>query len=326
MTTEHIPELPLLSDSARHTIQQLLSGEFLGASRNIRQINDLFVDIAAGWEGDSGQALVDTLLATGDYLSATRGRNTPAIANAIRLVLKGLQQESGTTPEQIQILIEARRTEYNALSIRNAELIAEYGANLLAACEVVLAFDYSSSMSAILKKLGERGRKIRLIVPESRSLDGGRPIVNEATTYGHTVVFIVDMAFSHFLPQSEAVLIGAETIFANGDCWNTVGSYPIAVLAQQHHIPFYVPTEFIKIDARSFTGQQKSIQPHNYAAILNYPTSLKQPDLVSVIAPDLDRVPASLITAYITPHGVMPPGQIWSETRQFLESGGVTIF
>lgn len=324
--SDPIPDLSLLSDSARQTINQLLSGEFLGASRNIRQINDLFVAIATDWGNDSGQRLIETLLATGDYLSATRGRNTPAIANAIRIVLKDLLQEIEATPEQIRTLIEARRTEYNALSIRNAELIAEYGANLLAACEVVLAFDYSSSMSAILKKLGEWGRKIRLIVPESRSLDGGRPIVNEATASGHSVVFIVDMAFSHFLHQAEAVLIGAETIFANGDCWNTIGSYPIAVLAQQHHIPFYVPTEFIKIDTRSFTGQQKTIQPHNYAAILNYPTSLQHPDLVSVIAPDLDKVPANLITAYITPQGVMPPGQIWNETRQFLESNGITIF
>ncbi|MDH3675260.1 MAG: translation initiation factor eIF-2B, partial [Anaerolineae bacterium] len=221
---ENIPQLPPLSDSAHQVIHQLLSGEYLGASRNIRQINDLFVSITESWTTPSAEELIHTLVATGDYLIATRGRNTPAIANAIRLVLRKLHDTPFATPNDVKTLIQTRRTEYNRLSLANAELIAECGANLLANSEVVLAFDYSSSIMAVLKRLADRGRKLQIIVPESRCLDGGRPIANEATGWGHSVTFIVDMAFGHFIPQADAVLSGAETIFANGDCWNTVGS------------------------------------------------------------------------------------------------------
>jgi ribose 1,5-bisphosphate isomerase len=324
-STEATPKLPELPDSARRVVAQLLGGEFLGASRNIRQINDLFVSITKELQTSSGDKLVETLLQTGEYLIATRGRNTPAIGNAIRLVLKDIDLNRTSSIAEIQAFMEARRADYNANSLKNAELMAEYGANLLSNCQVILPFDYSSSVMAILKRLAERGKKLDLVVPESRVLDGGRPIVKEAIAWGHSVSFVVDMAFSHFLRQTDAILIGAETIFANGDCWNTIGSYPIAVLARDYQIPFYVPTELIKIYPGSFIGLQKPIKEHNYSEILNYPASFEHPELVSVVSPDLDNVPADLITAYITPGGIVRPEHLWGETRNYLDSIGASV-
>ena len=314
-----LPELPAV---ARRIVDQLLTGELLGASRNIRQINDLFVIIAGQWPTQSSTELVAALRATGDYLAATRGRNTPAIANAIRLVLKDIEQAAGMPMAEVRQLVEARRAEFNALSLSNANLIAEYGANSLAHCEAVVAFDYSSSQLAVLRRLAERGRHLRVIVPESRCLDGGRPVAREAAACGHSVVFFPDMAFSHFLRRADAVLIGAETILANGDCWNTIGSYPLAVMADRVGVPYYVATELLKIDPLSFTGQQRPIRPRDYSDLLSYPGAFAHPELISVTAPDLDVVPGSLIRAYITPVGVILPQHLWAETRKFLAASG----
>lgn len=314
---------PPLPASAQPLLDQLFSGKFLGASRNTRQINDLFCAIADAWEG-AAEELSKTLLATGEFLAATRGRNTPAIGNAIRLVLSGLDGMESSRVADIRDFIRARREEYNTRSLDNIARIAEYGANLLSGCETVLAYDYSSTMLAILERVADQGQRLRVIVPESRALDGGRPIVNEATARGHSVLFIVDMAFAHFLPESDAVLIGAETIFANGDCWNTIGSYPVALVAYHYHVPFYVATELLKIDPRSFVGLTKSVEPFDYAQILDR-SSLRHPDLVSTVAPDLDNVPASLITAYVTPVGTLLPQHLRAEAERFLESIGVGV-
>ncbi len=314
------PTLPPLPEAVHPLIHQLESGEFLGASRNIRQINDLLCAIAEAWQTPSSQELIAALLATGEYFIATRGRNTPAIANAVRLVLKDLKTIPAQTGGDVRRFMEARRAEYNAQSLENARLMAQYGANLLTGCKVILPFDYSSTMMAILKQMAEQGSRVRLIVPESRVLDGGRPIAREATAWGHSVVFILDMAFSHFLRETDAVLIGAESIMANGDCWNTIGSYPIAVLAKSFHVPFYVATELIKIDPFSFEGIRKPILLHDYSQPLKYPASFEHPELVSVVAPDLDNVPGSLISAYITPQGVMLPEHIRREAQDFLPS------
>src|SRR5581483_81855 len=113
----------------------------------------LFCSIAEAWSTDSAEELSAALQATGDYFINTRGRNTPAIANGVRLVLKGLKTLPATKVDDVRRFILARRAEYNAQSLRNAERMAEYGANLLANCEVVLPFDYSSTMLAILRQM-----------------------------------------------------------------------------------------------------------------------------------------------------------------------------
>ncbi len=317
--------LPALPEGARVLVDQLQSGKFLGASRNIRMLNDLFCAIAEEWEGNDAQELASTVQATGDYFIVTRGINTPCIGNAIRLVLKGLDSTTAPTVKGVREFMFARRAEYNAQSLRNAERMAEYGANLLADAKVVLPFDYSSTMLAILAKLAANGQKVRLIVSESRVLDGGRPIVREASAMGHSVVYCLDMALSHFMREVDGVLFGAESFLANGDCWNTVGSYLVAELARMYQIPVYIATELIKIDSLSFTGITKKIKPMDYSRVLDYPGSFEHPDRISVIAPDLDNIPHSLIAGYITPVGVILPEHIRGEASKFLESIGAPL-
>jgi ribose 1,5-bisphosphate isomerase len=322
---KEVTELPPLPTGARRMLDGVLSGEELGASRNIRRINDAFCAIAEEWDGASPRSLVATLLRTGEHLMETRGCNTPAIANAVRLVLHGLTELDGDAPAIVRDFVSHRRDEFNARSLEYVERIAGYGANVLQESRTVLAFDYSSTMLAILEKLAERGRQVRLIVPESRSLDGGRPIVTQATASGHLVSFIPDMAFASYMPEVGAVLIGAETIFANGDCWNTIGSYPIAVVAAQYQVPLYVATELIKIDQQSFQGIRRAIRPHDYTSLYDYPASFNDPDNVSVVAPELDTVPAQYITSYITERGILLPEHLRPETQQFLEAIGTPV-
>jgi ribose 1,5-bisphosphate isomerase len=322
---EKVTKLPSLPASAQGLLNKVFSGEELGASRNIRRINDAFCAIADEWDGSSRLTLVSSLLQTGEHLIETRGRNTPAIANAVRLVLHGLTELDGDTPARVTEFVTRRRDEYNARSIASVERIARYGANVLQESRTILAFDYSSTVLAILQKLAEQGRQARLIVPESRSLDGGRPIVAQATAYGHLVRFIPDMAFGHYMAETDAVLIGAETLFASGDCWNTIGSYPIALVAARYQVPVYVATELIKIDPLSFQGIRRAIRPYDYASLYNYPASFSDSSSVSVVAPELDNLPARYITSYITERGLLLPEHLRPVAQQFLESIGTPV-
>lgn len=323
---EIVKLMPKLPAATKPIIDELHSGKALGASRNIRQINDLFCVIADSWDLENANNLVKTLKETGEYFIENRGKNTPAIGNAINIVLFGIDDYSRKNVDEIKKFIHTKREEYNKRSLMNINLIANYGANLLMNCETVLPFDYSSSMLAILHEVAKRGKKLHLIIPESRDLDGGRPIVKEATEWGHSVKFVLDFAFHNYMREVDAVIIGAETIFANGDCWNTVGSYPIAILAEYFHVPFYVPTELIKIDSRSFRGELKTMKMDNYSTILDYPGSFNHPELIDVEAPALDNIPASLISSYITEVGVFPPNNLWNASLSFLESIGNSPF
>ena len=40
--------------------------------------------------------------------------------------------------------------------------------------------------------------------------------------------------------EIDLVVVGADRIAANGDVANKIGTYTVAVLAQEHSVPFYV--------------------------------------------------------------------------------------
>ena len=46
----------------------------------------------------------------------------------------------------------------------------------------------------------------------------------------------------------DRVVVGADRVAANGDVANKVGTYPLAVLAQRHGVPFYVAAPLSTID------------------------------------------------------------------------------
>lgn len=313
--------LPVLPPAAQAIAEEMESGKTLGASRNTRQINDLLCAIVDHWAGDSGPELGALIQQVSDYYVTTRGKNTPVIGNALRMVLHGLEPDNGVA--SLREFIYAQRARYNARSIENSKLIGKYGANLLADCKTIMPFDYSSTMLVILKTLADRGLHKELYVLESRVLDGGRPIAKEAAAWGHRIVFTVDMAFCDSLSRSEAVLIGAESFQADGTVWNTVGSLPIAMFAGEMRVPCYVATELLKVDTRSFEGIRKAITPHDYRRVLDYPDSFDNPESVSVTAPDLDAVPPLLISAYITEQGVLPAGEIYHASKDFALKNGM---
>jgi ribose 1,5-bisphosphate isomerase len=315
-TTGHLPQLPNITQPI---IDEMQSGEVQGASRRIRQINDLFAAIASGWTA-SPLELIETIIRTGDYFISTRGRNSPAIGNAIRQTLLNIEELSSSSIDDIKTFIKERRDQNNQKSYHSAEIIAEIGANLFFDFEVIMPFDYSGTSMGILSRIAKRGKTLKLIVPESRSIQGGLPIVKQATKMGHTVQFIVDLAVTSYMNEVQAVLIGAEGFLANGDCWNTLGGSAISIISNYYNVPFYVATDLIKIDPESFKGIMKNIKLRDYSALFNHPSAFDTPDKVSVIAPDIDKIPSSLITAYITEEGVLSPPNIYYTAMRYLEN------
>ena len=97
------------------------------------------------------------------------------------------------------------------------------------------------------------GRLRRLWVDETRPLlQGARLTAYEAARNGMAYTLLTDNAAGSLFAAGEvdAVLIGADRIAADGSVANKVGSYPLAVLARYHHVPFIVvaPTTTVDLD------------------------------------------------------------------------------
>jgi methylthioribose-1-phosphate isomerase len=105
----------------------------------------------------------------------------------------------------------------------------------------------------------------------------------------------------------DRVVVGADRIAANGDVANKIGTYPLAVLAARHDIPFYVAAPLSTLDPATPDGAAIPIEqrdPAEVTSVLGRPTT---PEGARAANPAFDMTPADLVTAIFTEAGVLEP-------------------
>ncbi|MEB8336836.1 S-methyl-5-thioribose-1-phosphate isomerase [Streptomyces endophyticus] len=167
------------------------------------------------------------------------------------------------------------------------------------------------------------GRLRRLWVDETRPLlQGARLTAYEAARNGMAYTLLTDSAAGSLFAAGEvdAVLIGADRIAADGSVANKVGSYPLAVLARYHHVPFIVVAPVTTIDPETADGA--SIEVEQRAGHEVTEVTAPRAPLAGVEAgggipvaplgtqaynPAFDVTPPDLVTAIVTEWGVVSP-------------------
>ncbi|EDY52347.1 translation initiation factor [Streptomyces clavuligerus] len=170
------------------------------------------------------------------------------------------------------------------------------------------------------------GRLRRLWVDETRPLlQGARLTAYEAARNGLPYTLLTDNAAGSLFAAGEvdAVLIGADRIAADGAVANKVGSYPLAVLAKYHRVPFVVVAPTTTIDPGTPDGASIVVEQRSADEV----TELAAPVLVSAAGQDgpsfggrrtaplgtqaynpaFDVTPPELVTAIVTEEGVLSP-------------------
>ena len=113
---------------------------------------------------------------------------------------------------------------------------------------------------------------------------------------------IADSAAGSLMARGEVdrVVVGADRIAANGDVANKIGTYPLAVLAARHEIPFYVAAPLSTLDPSTPDGAAIPIEQRDPAEVA---FTEGQP----AANPAFDVTPAELVTAIFTEAGVLEP-------------------
>jgi methylthioribose-1-phosphate isomerase len=137
-----------------------------------------------------------------------------------------------------------------------------------------------------------------VFVDETRPLlQGARLTAWELAAAGipHTVV--ADAAAGSLLAAGEVdcVLVGADRIAANGDTANKIGTYPLAVLADRHAVPFTVVAPTSTVDLETRTGAEIPIEERDPSEVSTR---------FAARNPAFDVTPAELISAIVTELGV----------------------
>lgn len=156
----------------------------------------------------------------------------------------------------------------------------------------------------------EAGKSVRVFADETRPLlQGARLTAWELADQGIDVTVVCDSAAATVLAQGriDAVITGADRIAANGDSANKIGTYPLAVLAHRHGVPFYVAAPGSTFDADTPDGSRIQIEERDPAEVCCFLGQRATPAGVAAYNPAFDVTPAELITAIITDRGVFRP-------------------
>jgi len=103
------------------------------------------------------------------------------------------------------------------------------------------------------------------------------------------------------------VLVGADRIAANGDTANKIGTYTLAVLAHENHVPFYIVAPTSTIDLGIATGAEIPIEERSPREVTHIGDRPIAPAGVPVANPAFDVTPQRYITGIVTEEGIVYP-------------------
>ncbi|MEU5419906.1 S-methyl-5-thioribose-1-phosphate isomerase [Streptomyces sp. NPDC001407] len=204
------------------------------------------------------------------------------------------------------------------------ELLPGGGYRLLTHCNTgVLVSGGGGTAFAVASAAHGVGQLRRLWVDETRPLlQGARLTAYEAARAGMAYTLLTDNAAGSLFAAGEvdAVLIGADRIAADGSVANKVGSYPLAVLARYHHVPFIVVAPTTTVDLGTPEGAAIEVEQRPGHEV----TEFSAPAVAGMTAepgagvpaaplgtqaynPAFDVTPPELVTALVTENGVLSP-------------------
>lgn len=213
-----------------------------------------------------------------------------------------------------------RRMRDEAIAICEEDLAANrmlgrFGAALLSSPVTVLTHCNAGALATagygtalgVVRAAREDGKQVRVFADETRPfLQGSRLTAWELHKDRIPVTIIADNMAATLLRGGEisCVIVGTDRTAANGDVANKIGTYPLAVLARRHDVPFYVAAPLSSIDLDCASGANIPIEQRPARELLEFGGKQIAPKGVEVFNPAFDVTPAELVTAIITERGV----------------------
>jgi len=215
-------------------------------------------------------------------------------------------------------ILDEDRAMCRRIGEHGAALIPD-GARVLTHCNAgALATGGMGTALAAIYVAVEQGKRVEVFVDETRPLlQGSRLSAWELTRAGIPVTVLVDSAAASLMRAGriDLCIVGADRIAANGDVANKIGTYPLAIAARHHGVPFYVAAPTSTFDPSTPSGDTIVIEQRAGDEVLcGFGVTTAPPD-AAVFNPAFDVTSASLITAIVSDQDVHRPPFDFSHFR-----------
>lgn len=291
MSPNHEDEANLTLDQVVHDIQGM---KLRGAARIGRTAATCLARVA---DQSEDREVKHALASAGRQLVAARP-TAVSLRNAVNLTLDGLREPS---PAGLRLAVVRRADAYIEHSNEAASQIATELVTFIGNNATILTHCHSSLAVQAISAVNDQRKNIRVFADETRPWWQGHLTVKALHEAGVDVTLIVDSAAHHILESEavDAVVVGADTITADGSLYNKIGTRAVALGAKAANIPVYVCAEAVKFSPYSLDGQLPTIEERPREEVVT------QSDLapIAVRNPVFDRTSAALVARYITEYG-----------------------
>ena len=311
--TEGIPPtIEWAGDRVRLVDQRLLPGRLeVVEATTVEQLAELIRTLAV-----RGAPALGAAGAMGVALARVRGEDEQAAAEVI----------VATRPTAVNLAWGARRAlaaddpVAEAIAVAEDDLarcraIGRHGAAVVPQDARVLTHCNAGAMACVgygtalgvIRGAHEAGRNPRVWVDETRPLlQGARITAWELGRLGIEHTLVIDAVAGSLMADGlvDLVVVGADRIAANGDVANKIGTYPLAVLARHHGVPFYVAAPRSTVDAATPDGAAIEVERRSADEVTGVGDRRVAPEGVAVENRAFDVTPADLVTAYVLEDGV----------------------
>jgi translation initiation factor 2B subunit (eIF-2B alpha/beta/delta family) len=275
----------------------------------VREVISILHDLTKATTGEQMQQLY----AVGRELAQAR----PSMAALGSAVGRILNVQGG--PKEVAKAAERLLQEYDSAT----KAIASYARPLVRGS--ILTCSLSGTIFDVLVACREQIE--RVVVLEGRPRYEGRTVAQALATQGIAVTLITDAEAAIFLPLCDAIVVGADSVLANGDVINKAGTALLAWAAWGQNIPMYVLCETLKISPRRWSEEERTQWAENVKLLEEKePQEVLESPIAGVTVRNFyfDHTPYRLINKIITERGVLDQQEIQaiahtvSENEQFL--------
>lgn len=242
-----------------------------------------------------------------------------SLPNSLRYVIERMD---GDSVDRLRASTIAGATDFCDRLETAQDDLGAIGANRIRDGDTILLHCHSTDALACVEAAWDQGKDLQAIVKETRPRKQGHIAARELRERDIPVTLIVDGAAGRYLGEADHVIVGADSIAADGSVVNKIGTRSLAVTARERDTPIVVAAQTIKLDPATLSGHTVEIEYRDEAEVIDQATREEIGD-IEVRNPAFDVTPPRYVDAIVTERGQFPPESIVTLMRElFGEQSG----
>jgi len=276
-----------------------------GAGKIARAAAEALATATRNFEGEDLQEFMEYINTVADFIRSARP-TAVSLPNAVSYVLSRLRRAKPASLSDARDLVIRTANHFIEYSQNAVKVIGELGAKRLEYGDVVMTHCHSTAAVSIIVTAHKLGKVNKVYVKETRPRLQGLITARVLSDAGLDVVLIPDSSVRYFMKKVTKVIVGADTVAANGAVINKIGTSLVALVAKEARVRTYVAAETYKFSPRTVIGELVPIEVRDPTEVVSRDWLKNNPG-VDVYNPVFDVTPPEYIDAIITERGIIPP-------------------